>query len=124
MSEVSLRNESKVFEGERTLKEHSRRIVLAFQHLIAMFGATVLVPVLTGLDPSVALIAAGGGTLIFHLCTKGKVPVFLGSSFAFISVIITAAEMHGGDLAYAQGGLLVAGFIYVILSFSDNFSDW
>ncbi|WP_040194410.1 uracil-xanthine permease family protein [Clostridium culturomicium] len=117
MSEVSLRNESKVFEGERTLKEHSRRIVLAFQHLIAMFGATVLVPVLTGLDPSVALIAAGGGTLIFHLCTKGKVPVFLGSSFAFISVIITAAEMHGGDLAYAQGGLLVAGFIYVILSF-------
>ncbi|MEG2935991.1 MAG: uracil-xanthine permease family protein [Clostridium sp.] len=117
MSEVSLRNESKVFEGERTLKEHSRRIVLAFQHLIAMFGATVLVPVLTGLDPSVALIAAGCGTLIFHLCTKGKVPVFLGSSFAFISVIITAAEMHGGDLAYAQGGLLVAGFIYVILSF-------
>lgn len=117
MSEVSLRNESKVFQGERTLKEHSRRIVLAFQHLIAMFGATVLVPVLTGLDPSVALIAAGCGTLIFHLCTKGKVPVFLGSSFAFISVIISAAEMHGGDLAYAQGGLLVAGFIYVILSF-------
>lgn len=116
MSEVSLRNESKLLEGERSLKEHSRRIVLALQHLIAMFGATVLVPVLTGLDPSVALIAAGGGTLIFHLCTKGKVPVFLGSSFAFISVIITAAEMHGGDLAYAQGGLLVAGFIYVILS--------
>lgn len=118
MSEVSLRNESKLLEGERSLKEHSRRIVLALQHLIAMFGATVLVPVLTGLDPSVALIAAGGGTLIFHLCTKGKVPVFLGSSFAFISVIITAAEMHGGDLAYAQGGLLVAGFIYVILSFA------
>ncbi|MEG1254430.1 MAG: uracil-xanthine permease family protein [Clostridium sp.] len=92
-------------------------MVLAMQHLIAMFGATVLVPVLTGLDPSVALIAAGCGTLIFHLCTKGKVPVFLGSSFAFIPVIISAAELNGGDLAYAQGGLLVAGLIYVFISF-------
>ncbi len=117
MSEVSLRSESKVFSQQRSVREHSRRLILAMQHLIAMFGATVLVPVLTGLDPSVALIAAGCGTLIFHLCTKGKVPVFLGSSFAFISVIITAAEMHGGDLAYAQGGLFVAGLIYVVLSF-------
>ncbi len=93
-----------------------KKLVLAFQHLIAMFGATVLVPVLTGLDPSVALVAAGCGTLIFHLCTKGKVPAFLGSSFAFISVIVTAAELHGGDLRYAQGGLIIAGLIYVILS--------
>ena len=81
-----------------------------------MFGATVLVPILTGLDPSVALIAAGVGTLIFHLCTKGKVPVFLGSSFAFIPVIITVKGMYNGDLTYAQGGIVVAGFIYVIIS--------
>ncbi|GAA0115563.1 uracil-xanthine permease family protein [Clostridium senegalense] len=95
-----------------------KRIVLASQHLIAMFGATVLVPILTGFNPSIALIAAGGGTLIFHFCTKGKVPVFLGSSFAFISVIISVSEMHGGDLSYAQGGIMVAGFLYVLLSFA------
>lgn len=118
MSEVSLRNKSKVFSSERSFREEVIRLILAMQHLIAMFGSTVLVPVLTGLDPSVALIGAGCGTLIFHLCTKGKVPVFLGSSFAFISVIIAAAEMHGGDLAYAQGGLFIAGIIYVILSFA------
>ncbi|MCJ7690761.1 MAG: uracil-xanthine permease family protein [Clostridiaceae bacterium] len=94
----------------------SRKSILAIQHLIAMFGATVLVPILTGLDPSVALVAAGVGTLIFHLCTKGKVPVFLGSSFAFIPVIITVKEMYKGDLTYAQGGIVVAGFIYVIVS--------
>ncbi len=94
----------------------SRRILLALQHLIAMFGATVLVPILTGLDPAVALVAAGVGTLIFHLCTKGKVPVFLGSSFAFIPVIITVKGMYNGDLTYAQGGIVAAGFIYVIVS--------
>ncbi len=93
-----------------------KNIILALQHLIAMFGATVLVPLLTGFNPAVALFAAGAGTLIFHLCTKKVVPVFLGSSFAFISVIITVKEMHNGDLAYAQGGLVVAGLIYVLLS--------
>lgn len=90
--------------------------VLALQHLIAMFGATVLVPILTGLDPSVALFSAGVGTLIFHLCTKGKVPVFLGSSFAFIPVIIVVSEKFNGDLRYAQGGMVVVGIIYVLAS--------
>ena len=93
-----------------------KKIVLALQHLIAMFGATVLVPILTGFDPSVALFSAGCGTLIFHLCTKGKVPVFLGSSFAFIPVIIKVTELYGGDLAYAQGGMFVAGILYVLVS--------
>lgn len=93
-----------------------KNIVLGLQHLIAMFGATVLVPALTGFNPAVALLAAGIGTLIFHSVTKGKVPVFLGSSFSFIAVIITVREMDGGGLQYAQGGLLVAGLIYVILS--------
>ena len=63
---------------------------LGVQHLFAMFGSTVLVPLITGLNTSVALITAGVGTLIFHLCTKFKVPVFVGSSFAFMSAIGTA----------------------------------
>ena len=99
----------------KTVKERLIKGVLAIQHLIAMFGATVLVPFLTGLDPSVALFTAGVGTLIFHLCTKGKVPVFLGSSFAFIPVIVAVAEKYG-DLRYAQGGMFVAGLIYVCVS--------
>ncbi|WP_397428549.1 uracil-xanthine permease family protein [Proteiniclasticum sp.] len=91
-------------------------ILLALQHLIAMFGATVLVPMLTGLNPSVALFSAGAGTLIFHLVTGGTVPVFLGSSFAFIAVINIVKEANGGDLAYAQGGIFVAGMLYVLAS--------
>lgn len=101
---------------ENDLKEKAIRGILAFQHLIAMFGSTVLVPILTGLDISVALFTAGLGTLIFHFCTKGKVPVFLGSSFAFIPVILAVSTAYG-DLRYAQGGIFVAGIIYVIVSF-------
>ncbi|WP_054252127.1 uracil-xanthine permease family protein [Neofamilia massiliensis] len=92
------------------------RVILALQHLIAMFGATVLVPILTGFDTSVAIFCAGLGTLIFHFVTKGKVPVFLGSSFAFIPVILAVSESYGGDLAYAQGGIIVAGLIYCLFS--------
>ncbi|SKA96894.1 uracil permease [Caloramator quimbayensis] len=93
-----------------------KRVILAIQHLIAMFGATVLVPILTGLDPSVSIFSAGLGTLIFHFCTKKKVPVFLGSSFAFIPGIIAVKQAYG-DLRYAQGGIVVAGLIYVLVSF-------
>lgn len=93
----------------------SKRLVMGLQHVIAMFGATVLVPMLTGLNPSVALFCAGVGTFIFHICTKRKVPVFLGSSFAFIPVIQMVGKQYG-DLAYAQGGIIVAGLIYVLLS--------
>ena len=99
------------------LASRSKKVILALQHLIAMFGATVLVPIITGFDPSVALFTAGVGTLIFHICTKGKVPAFLGSSFAFIPVILTVKELFNGDLAYAQGGLLIAGLLYVLMSF-------
>lgn len=101
---------------ESVVLKGAKKTVLALQHLIAMFGATVLVPILAGFNPSVALFTAGMGTLIFHACTKGKVPAFLGSSFAFIPVILTVKEMYNGDLAYAQGGILIAGLIYVILS--------
>ena len=93
-----------------------KKTILSLQHLLAMFGATVLVPILTGFNPAVAIFCAGVGTLIFHACTKGVVPVFLGSSFAFIPVILAAKEAHNGDLAYAQGGIIVAGIIYLIMA--------
>jgi len=110
---------------------HSTKVVLGVQHVFAMFGATVLVPALTGLNPSVALLAAGIGTLLFHLITGGIVPVFLGSSFAFIGVINSISKF-GTDkfspenMSYALGGLFGAGIIYLILSgvvklFGTNF---
>ncbi|NBG88362.1 uracil-xanthine permease family protein [Isachenkonia alkalipeptolytica] len=115
MSESTLAKKMEVSKEQSTIQQNMKRVILGLQHLIAMFGATILVPMITGFDPSVALIAAGSGTLLFHLVTKGKVPVFLGSSFAFIPVILYVASTYG-DLAYAQGGLMVAGGIYVILS--------
>ncbi|MBN1046380.1 uracil-xanthine permease [Clostridium botulinum] len=114
MSEI-ISNTKEQF-GEISLRKTGKKIVLALQHLIAMFGSTVLVPILTGLDISVALFCAGIGTLIFHICTKMKVPVFLGSSFAFIPVIC-AVKVSYGDLRYAQGGIMIAGLIYVLMSF-------
>lgn len=90
--------------------------ILSIQHLFAMFGATVLVPLLVGINPSIAILTAGIGTLIFHLCTKGKVPVFLGSSFAFITPIITISTMYN-DYSYVQGGITVVGLIYALMSF-------
>ncbi len=90
-----------------------KMIALGIQHTFTMFGATVLVPIITGLDVSVSLFLAGVGTLLFHAITGGKVPAFLGSSFAFIAPILAVAETHG--LEYARGGIFVAGLIYLIL---------
>ena len=98
-----------------------RKAALSIQHLLAMFGATVLVPLLTGFDPAVAIFCAGVGTLIFHFCTDWKVPVFLGSSFAFIGVINQVSDAFIGDLAYAQGGIIVAGLLYLIMSLVVKF---
>ena len=109
-----------LLQEKKSIKDGVMKIILAMQHLIAMFGATVLVPILTGLDPSVALFSAGVGTLMFHLCTKGKVPVFLGSSFAFIPVIVAVSEKYNGDLRYAQGGIIVVGLIYIAISFFNK----
>ncbi|KAB3532121.1 uracil-xanthine permease [Alkaliphilus serpentinus] len=100
----------------------SKTIILGIQHTFTMFGATVLVPIITGLDISVALFMAGIGTLIFHLITKGRVPAFLGSSFAFIAPIAAVAGAAGTDtfkpemLPYAQGGIVVAGLIYLLVA--------
>ena len=91
-----------------------QKTVVGAQFLFVAFGATVLVPLLVGMDPSVALLTAGVGTLIFHLITKGKVPVFLGSSFAFIAPIIKATELYG--LAGALSGLVAVGAVYGVMS--------
>ncbi len=72
-----------------------RKTIIGIQFLFVAFGATVLVPLLVGIDPAVALLTAGIGTLLFHLITKGQVPVFLGSSFAFIAPIIEATKLYG-----------------------------
>lgn len=92
--------------------------LLGFQHLFAMFGATVLVPTLTGLSVSATLLFAGIGTLLFHLLSKGKVPAFLGSSFAFLAGYFAIAP--NGDralLPYACFGVFLSGLMYVILAF-------
>ena len=89
---------------------------LSFQHVFAMFGATVLVPILTGLPISVALFASGLGTLIYIAATKAKVPVYLGSSFAYITAVIIAKESLGGDVSAAQTGLILVGLVYVVIA--------
>ncbi len=91
-----------------------QKTIVGAQFLFVAFGATVLVPLLIGLDPSVALFTAGVGTLIFHAVTKGKVPVFLGSSFAFIAPIIKATELYG--LPGALFGIIGIGLVYGIMS--------
>lgn len=103
---ISMVEEKKTNAGKLT--------ILGIQHVFAMFGSTILVPMLTGLPVSVALFCAGIGTLIFHLVTKGKVPVFLGSSFAFIAAICVVGAQEG--LEYATGGIIAAGVVYLIFA--------
>lgn len=99
-----------------------KMLILGIQHTFAMFGATVLVPIITGLDVSTTLLMAGLGTLLFHLITKGKVPAFLGSSFAFLGGFSAVApRLADGSsntelLPYACGGVVVSGLIYVVLA--------
>jgi uracil permease len=91
-----------------------RWIPLSFQHVFAMFGATILVPILTGLNPETALFTAGTGTLIYILCTGAKVPAFLGSSFAFIPPLIAVSAGYG--ISSALGGAVAAGIFYCIVA--------
>jgi len=90
-------------------------IPLSIQHVFAMFGATILVPILTGLSPSTALFTAGTGTLLYILITGAKVPAFLGSSFAFIPALIAISSSYG--VAYAMGGAFVSGLFYTLVAF-------
>ncbi|MEG2329134.1 uracil-xanthine permease family protein [Anaerorhabdus sp.] len=100
--------------------------LLSFQHVFAMFGATILVPILTGFPISVALFASGLGTIIYSVITKFKVPVYLGSSFAYISAVVIAVESMGGSVNASQTGLMLVGLIYVIVAIVIKFigKDW
>ncbi|MEA5076183.1 MAG: solute carrier family 23 protein [Coriobacteriia bacterium] len=105
--------------AERTIQTDEKlpilqAIPLALQHLMAMFGATVLVPILTGLDPSLAIMTSGAGTILYLILTKNKIPSYLGSSFAFIGPIIAVAATKG--IPAALGGLVVAGLLYVVVA--------
>lgn len=94
-----------------------KTIILGFQHLFAMFGATVLVPALTGLSVSATLLFAGLGTLLFHFLAKGKVPAFLGSSFAFLAGYSAIAPNGEKELLpYACLGIACAGILYLIVA--------
>ncbi len=92
----------------------SKWLPLSIQHLFAMFGATVLVPMLTGLEPSAALLSSGIGTLLFLLITNGKIPNYLGSSFAFIGPIITVSAKYGVGTALL--GCMLSGLVYIVVA--------
>jgi putative pyrimidine permease RutG len=93
--------------------------VMGVQHLVAMFGATVLAPILMGFDPNVAILMSGIGTLIFFVMTGGKVPSYLGSSFAFIGVVIAASGYAGpgpnANIGVALGGIIACGIVYTLI---------
>lgn len=94
-----------------------KSLPLSFQHLFAMFGSTILVPLLFGVDPATILLMNGIGTLIYILITKGKIPAYLGSSFAFISPVTAVLANHaGGGYGYALGGFFIVGLTLVIIS--------
>lgn len=100
--------------GVREVPEIHKWITLSLQHLFAMFGSTILVPYLTGLSPSVALISSGLGTIAYLLITKGKIPAYLGSSFAFIAPVIAASTASG--VPGAMVGSFLAGIVYGIVA--------
>ena len=97
-------------------------ILLSFQHVFAMFGATILVPLILGMPVSVALFASGVGTLIYMISTGFRVPVYLGSSFAFITAMSLAMKELGGDVSAAQTGVILTGFIYVLVAAGVRFA--
>ena len=119
MSEKTTLGENGIYDA-RSLGV-PKMLLLGLQHMFAMFGATILVPMLTGLDVSTTLLFAGLGTLLFHLLTKRKVPAFLGSSFAFLGGYAAIAPMADGAdnsalLPYACFGVACSGLLYLVLS--------
>lgn len=131
MEEQQFHKKSDAIYDARTLGR-PKMLLLGLQHMFAMFGATILVPILVnsyfhgeGLSVQVTLFMAGLGTLFFHFCSKFKVPAFLGSSFAFLGGFATVAELntgiyadmtYGEKLPYACGGIVIAGLLYLILA--------
>lgn len=121
MKETEMKEQEAIYDARSLGK--GKMLVLGFQHMFAMFGATVLVPLITGLSVSATLLFAGIGTLIFHLCTKRLVPAFLGSSFAFLGGYAAVKEMGVAlgysvpqALTYACIGVACAGIMYFILA--------
>ena len=94
----------------------AKGLLLSLQHVFAMFGATILVPLILGMPVSVALFASGLGTLIYMVATQFKVPVYLGSSFAFISAMAFAMKQMNGDVSAAQSGGVLVGLVYVVVA--------
>jgi len=103
-----------IFEKYQDDLTLGKKAVLGLQHMFTMFGATILVPLITGLDISVALFMAGICTIAFHLITQGKIPIFLGSSFAFIPPILAVSATYG--MPYALGGIVIAGSVYLLFA--------
>lgn len=94
----------------------SKGLFLSFQHIFAMFGATILVPLILGLPVSVALFASGIGTIIYQIITKSSVPVYLGSSFAYIAAMQIAIDQMGGDMSASQTGIMLTGLGYILIA--------
>lgn len=118
---MSKNNENGIYDARQL--GIGKMLILGFQHTFAMFGATVLVPLLTGLDVATTLLMAGLGTLLFHFFAKGKVPAFLGSSFAFLGGYAAVAPLSGANgmtnaqlLPYACIGVACAGLVYLVLA--------
>ena len=114
MTDKSFRNPDAVLD----VYEHppvAQGILLSLQHMFAMFGSTVLVPILIGINPSIALLASGVGTLVHMLCTKFEIPAYLGSSFAFVATMQALMKTDGYP-AVAQGAI-ASGIVYLIVSF-------
>jgi xanthine/uracil permease len=111
------RNEGIVAPDERLPWPHT--VAMGVQHVVAMFGATVLAPLLMGFDPNVAILMSGIGTLIFFAVVGGRVPSYLGSSFAFIGVVIAATGYTGSggnpNIGFALGGIVVCGAVYALI---------
>lgn len=94
-------------------------IPLSLQHLFAMVGATILVPIITGMSPSIALFCSGVGTLLYIICTKAKLPAYIGSSFAFIGPMLVASKNYGPQAMLS--GVMAAGLVYIIVAFIIKF---
>src|SRR5664279_4996419 len=91
-------------------------VALGVQHIFAMFGATVLAPVIMGFNPNTAIFFSGIGTLIFFVCVRGRVPSYLGSSFSFIAVVLSAEAIGGGhNIPVALGGIIACGAVYALI---------
>lgn len=124
MSEKEFRNEDAVLDiKDRPQAFHW--VGLSLQHLFTMFGATVLVPILVGIDPGIALVSSGLGTMVYLITTKGKIPAYLGSSFAFIAAMQMMLMKSDGYPAIAQGAM-TTGLVYLIVSLiiKKIGSDW